>query len=1395
MFTPLRACFLLILLFSCCLAKPVHAQNKWEKAFLKNERQYEKGNYKKAGKSNERLKRKSLKKLGDENEILVQASFKEAKYLAGAGYIDAYRDAMETGLAMAAKVYGENNAAYARALLEPVEIYWQYGDFLQAEIQIKRCRELLTVDSLSPALENKIRFNMAAIHAGQGFYVRALNAFTELHPFMLKKSREKTVSYFDQKTNEIKTRQLSQAAQKNLLREYGDFLNLTADTYRRQGDFRRADSVLSVGETWIAKNLTRNNAAYSKNLLLRGHLQKELGNDKAYLRHYEKAYALISRKYRKNHEQVISTQTALLEAYLQQGRKNKYKTVMSALKRKVNQSYNRKSIHHAADELAKLSTPLDKGNIEFLTKRAVKLTSDKSSIPMDSESRVKALKFLYLTSLINHEYQQGQQHLAEILTIKKALYGEHAPVYHLARLKMAGHFIDHTNRIAEASAIYKESFTAVVENEIAPGHTDYADLINYQGTLYELSDSFEEASLALEKALQATREKFKENDPRQGIALERFSRLQIKIGDYDAAAYNINLAIETLSKSKNESLVIHHAKALETKARLLGLQAYYDEARAAIQKAEKLRGKSDLTSGIYAVNTIDELARLYIAMGKYAKTEKLLAKSLEEKNKKYGSESRKLIDPLTELGRLHYIKGTFTEAEKILQEALQLAVAAYGDSSTKTTSVRLLLAGVYTEIGDLKKARMLTQKALTIRKTRFGPSHIEVARAYAQLAGIRLLLKEDLDETEAMLKTAQQISTEKLGPGNPLYAEVIQRLAALYIRQNQFQKAHNLLKEAGRIWVDKTGKRNNLNAAVIASLTGDIYYRQLQYDEARGHYQEARKRYEKIFNKKHPAYVKLLSKLSKVHYMTGNLRQAKNLMEGALLNYRDYIRDYFPALSEKQKHQYWYTIKDDFEYFNTLALRHPDLIGKMYDNALMSKALLLNSSIKIRQRIMTSGDETLKMKYDEWVDLKEVQASILSMSPEQIESDGIDVLLVEQQIEATEKYLSEKSTLFANKVENANIGWKDIRNALDDNEVAVEMVRFRYFDGVLTDSVIYALLVIQKDMKNTPEAIFLNNGKALESRYFNFYRNALKFDLKDTYSYENFWRPVKDRLGTAATIYLSPDGVYNQINLETIPTPRDGYVIDEANIVVVRNTKELYFRKKLNTETAPAGNTAFILGNPAFYEAAGNSHRVITPLPASEKEIENISELLRDKGYTFDAYLHHEATEPVVKSTQSPKIFHVATHGFFEAPQQVTQNPLLRSGILLANSGDILKQATFQYNQQDGILTAFEAMNLNLDQTELVVLSACETGLGQVESGEGVYGLQRAFLQAGAKSLIMSLFKVRDDATQQLMTSFYQKWLVSGNKRAAFLAAKKEIRNQYPNPLDWGAFVMIGLGD
>jgi CHAT domain-containing protein len=141
----------------------------------------------------------------------------------------------------------------------------------------------------------------------------------------------------------------------------------------------------------------------------------------------------------------------------------------------------------------------------------------------------------------------------------------------------------------------------------------------------------------------------------------------------------------------------------------------------------------------------------------------------------------------------------------------------------------------------------------------------------------------------------------------------------------------------------------------------------------------------------------------------------------------------------------------------------------------------------------------------------------------------------------------------------------------------------------------------------------------------------------------------------------------------------------------------------------------------------------------------------------------------------------------------LAQNPLMRTGLLLKGAGDLLNKTDYNYNMETGILTAQEAMSLNLDKTDLVVLSACETGLGDLQAGEGVYGLQRAFLVAGAKVLIMSMFKVDDDATQKLMLRFYQKWLNSGNLRQSFTDAKKELRTEYTEPIYWGAFMMIGL--
>lgn len=280
-------------------------------------------------------------------------------------------------------------------------------------------------------------------------------------------------------------------------------------------------------------------------------------------------------------------------------------------------------------------------------------------------------------------------------------------------------------------------------------------------------------------------------------------------------------------------------------------------------------------------------------------------------------------------------------------------------------------------------------------------------------------------------------------------------------------------------------------------------------------------------------------------------------------------------------------------------------------------------------------------------------------------------------------------------------------------------------------------------------------------------------------------------------------------------------MLDELDIHILTSTKDLV-TKNLQNNTP---NNITLIGNPDFNQESDklsfsdnfplrsirdkNDSTKIALLPYTQIEIEKLDSVFTASNKKIDAiFTGKNATESALKNLNSPQILHIATHGFFLEnlekdtkdskmigfdKNKVFNNPLLRSGLLFTNA----KKAFLEDNGSDGILTAYEAMNLNLDNTDLVVLSACKTGLGDLKNGEGVYGLQRAFQTAGAKTVLMSLWVVNDEVTMKLMSAFYKNWILGKQtKREAFKNAQIEIqkmdKGKYKSPYYWGGFVMVG---
>lgn len=1401
-------------IFACLflMASLAFAQSKLDKAIKAVETAYEIGDYGKATSLLEKFKKKNFKKLGDNNPYLIKYHLMHAKMHLASGRFTEFETSLQSAISSSLLINKENSQKHGILLMNAAELYAQNGSYRVARNYLADAKKNFEASAtFQEGTRAQWEVILAEAMTGQGFYNSAMELLRKNEKYYAGRAI-KQETFIDDKGN-LKSRKLSDDELKVRLEEYARLLIDIGDTYRNQGKLVSADSAFATTARWIDKNLGESNLAFAKNQFLHSNLLVEgglnLDDDFPAGTGYTKALNNLLKEHKNSHYLAAFIYEQHLKRLLAQDNVSKFANTKLEYEKMIKSNYKEGSIYPVRLKAIEYDSKLSKDKTKNLEKDANALIANTKALPKNNIVTAEVLDFLAGLAIYQKNYANAENYLKTIIEIKTDLFGEDAPETHLAKIKLANYYLDYSNNINEAAKIYKESFENVVAKEIGSWHKDHLDILNHLAHLYELTDRYTEANEVLDKAGLVARAKYDDADFLYGDELTQIARLQIKLGQYEKAEQNLNKAAEILDKfRKDDDKKIYVINTLETQATLFGIKGLFDEAEDKLEKSEKIFKKADQPIvGIDELNTAQQLSSLFIQLGRYAETEELLEKLIAEYEKLYGKNSLRLVEPLVNKGRLSLAAGDYTEADKIAQRANQIAVTVYGPKSSKTAITEKLLGDIEYAIGDYERADENITKAMASQEKQFGRNHIEVAKSLAQLSLIKFHKGEPFDKVEKLMIEAQEIMGNRLGKENPQYADILKNVAVINIAAKKYNAAFSSLTQAEGIWRTKTGSKNNINAAAIFTLTGDVFYQIKNYKKAEDYYIQAKDIYEKYFNRNHPEYVKILSKQAKVYYMEKDFKRSKKNIEEALGNYENFIKQYFPALSERQKAKYWNTIKGDFEFYNTLAFSQlddfKDLTGKVYNYQLLTKALLLSSSIKIRERIMNSKDEGLKKAYTDWIQKKEFLTNALSMSTEQLTLNGIDPNLLNQEVEKLERTLSEKSELFGQSFENKKITYENVQKSIAKNEVAIEMVRYRYFNHNFTDSVMYVALYVKND-NNRPKAIQLPEGYRMETRYFKYFRNSIISKTEDKYSYKVFWEPIQKELGLNTSIYLSPDGVYNQLNLEAIPTPDGKFVIDNSNIVLVSNTKDLYLRKVKSKAGVPS-NTATMFGNPTFYLTASNSQR-IPSLPGTEKEVSELEELLKQKGWKTNEYVEKEATEDQAKLLESPKIFHIATHGFTQpaadkndlneltsSEAQQAENPLMKTGLLLKGAGDILDKTNVNYNIDNGILTAYEAMSLNLDKTDLVVLSACETGLGEIANGEGVYGLQRAFLVAGAKVLIMSMFKVDDEATQKLILNFYKKWLTTNNMRQSFIDAKKELRVEYPEPYYWGPFMMIGL--
>jgi len=976
-------------------------------------------------------------------------------------------------------------------------------------------------------------------------------------------------------------------------------------------------------------------------------------------------------------------------------------------------------------------------------------------------------------------------------------------------------------------------------------NADYATTLNNLADLYKNKGVYIKAEPLFLKIIQIRKEVIGDKHPDFVNSLKNLADLYTLQGNYIEAEILYEQAL-TIIKNNYSDKDLNYAGIINNQAILFHEIGQYEKAELLLKEAAQIRKEIKGENSSDYASSLNALCNIYHDQGKFEEEKQLLLDILLIRKTIHGENSLIYATTLNSLAVLYSELGDYKNSEILNLQSLNIAKTVGGEKNPKYAMFLNNLAALYFELGNYKKAESLSIQALQTVKEIFGEFHPDYLLLLGNLAQ-QYSNTGRYDEAEPLflncLKGIKEISGEK----NIDYSLWLNNLAVIYMNQKKYGKAEDLYQKAIQLHIELFGVEHPFYATLLNNL-GYLYMDIMNYSMADSLFEQSMKIRKKVFGENHPDYIVSLNNLGLLFTNIGDFSNAERFYSVAFNQTIKNTAKNFEFLSEKERNLFWETI----EFY--LNIGYPSFIFRFYQesmgtsfaykNVLFTKYLLLNTARKVQETIMNTRDSKLIHTWSQMNSIRK-RINFLETQPKEYQYKLPDL---EEEANQLDKLLTQKSQEYRQSKSSYQIQWQDVQNKLKEGEAAVEFSSFQYYKKGLTDSTLYCVLVLKKEMK-FPLMIYLFEQKQLDSLFVGGKADAnylyASRGVETIYNpvipngkklYNLIWKPLEESLADVKTVYYSPSGTLHQVAFAALPIDTASYLCDKYNLVQLSSTRQLATSDWQSTPGQISNATLFggIKYDLDSLEVAeiqrsipqpteGNISRgfvsdstlrsgSINFLEGTKIEVDSISLELQSQNINTTLYTGIGANEETFKSltNQNIDVLHIATHGFFfpdikEKPEEMnrfmltgeqrfrnTPNPLLRSGLFLAGGNHAWKGEAPFPGLENGVLTAQEISEMYLPNTELVVLSACETGLGDIQGGEGVFGLQRAFKLAGAKSILMSLWKVPDASTSEMMQLFYSKWLSGMDKHEAFRETQLEMRNRYPkSPKDWAGFVML----